>query len=149
MLWKIQSYASNAEGITVGYRDEADVQHDLDSLERSGKQISFSILKNGHKRLYNVMRETGWGVERLKAMAPTVRKFPPCNPRSGLLQDRMIILRRKLRISMSAAARNAGIPLHCWSSAEQGLHHPSPTSRTQIERLLNEHQIPVSTAPFH
>lgn len=59
------------EGISLrsvslkAYRDKADVLHDLDLIERSGKTISFSNLKKGHKRLYNVISETGWGRSRL------------------------------------------------------------------------------------
>ena len=48
------------------YREEADVRHDLDLLENQGMLLSFGTLKNGHKRLYNVILETGWGAERLK-----------------------------------------------------------------------------------
>jgi hypothetical protein len=48
------------------YRDEADVHHDLDLLEREGKTLCFDTLRRGYKRLYNVIRETGWGIERLK-----------------------------------------------------------------------------------
>lgn len=47
------------------YRDEADVHHDLDIIEQKGKTIYFKTLKCGHKRLYNVISETGWGRERL------------------------------------------------------------------------------------
>ncbi|MEI6177641.1 MAG: hypothetical protein WCS43_12175 [Verrucomicrobiota bacterium] len=129
------------------YRDEADVQHDLDLLERDGIRLSFSSLKNGHKRLYNVIRETGWGTKRLKRLPKTITKFPPCNPRSGLLRDRMIILRRRLRISMPTAARKAGVSKDCWSQAEKGQTKPYTGTVAKIERLLAEHGIPVSTAP--
>lgn len=47
------------------YRDEADVQHDLDLIERSGKPITYQTLKHGNSRLYNVILKTGWGLERL------------------------------------------------------------------------------------
>lgn len=48
------------------YRDAADVHHDLDLIEKEGKPLCFNTLRRGHKRLYNVIRETGWGIERLK-----------------------------------------------------------------------------------
>jgi hypothetical protein len=48
------------------YRDEADVHHDLDLLERAGKLLCCATLIIGHKRLYNVISETGWGAERLQ-----------------------------------------------------------------------------------
>ena len=47
------------------YRDETDVHHDLDLLEKAGKPLCFDTLRHGYKRLYNVIRETGWGRERL------------------------------------------------------------------------------------
>ncbi len=49
------------------YRDEADVNYDLDILERDGKPLGFRTLKRGYKRLYNVIRETGWGAGRLES----------------------------------------------------------------------------------
>ncbi len=56
----------NARAVsTESYRDEADVHHDLDILEREGKPLGFRTLKSGYKRLYNVIRETGWGAGRL------------------------------------------------------------------------------------
>lgn len=49
------------------YRDEADVHHDLDLIEQEEKTICFDTLRRGHKRLYNVISETGWGRERLQS----------------------------------------------------------------------------------
>lgn len=63
-----------SEGISLraisprAYRDRADVMHDLDLIERSGKSINFTSLKKGHKRLYNVISETGWGRNRLGSL---------------------------------------------------------------------------------
>lgn len=129
------------------YRDEADVLHDLDVLESEGVALNFSTLKNGHKRLYNVIRETGWGASRLKNLTPILTKFPACNPRSGLLKDRMIILRRRLRISMADAAKKAGLSLDCWSQLEKGESNPKAATIKKIEELLVEYNIPVSTQP--
>jgi hypothetical protein len=53
------------------YRDEADVHHDLDVLEKAGKPLCFQTLRRGYKRLYNVIRETGWGQERLSGNSST------------------------------------------------------------------------------
>jgi len=129
------------------YRDEADVLHDLDLLEKQGLALTFSTLKNGHRRLYNVIRETGWGVDRLGPPQRAPLKFPPCNPRSGLLRDRMIILRRRLRISRAEAADMAGISLACWDDTEHGQTTPKASTVEKIERLLVEHKIPISTMP--
>lgn len=52
------------------YRDKSDVINDLDLIARSGKPINFQTLKRGHKRLYNVISETGWGKNRLGSMKP-------------------------------------------------------------------------------
>jgi hypothetical protein len=131
------------------YRDEADVDHDLDLLECRGEPLTHSniiSLKNGGSGLYKVMRETGWGMGRLKRKVAPIA-FPPCNPRSGLLRDRMIILRRKLRIDIAAAANMAGICSRSWSEIERGLYKPRPGSLGKIERLLAEHGILVSTVP--
>ena len=129
------------------YRDEADVLHDLDLLVSDGTLPNFSTLKKGNKRLYNVIRETGWGAARLKSEPRRPFKYPPCDPRSGLLRDRMIILRRRLRISTVAAAHKAGLSMDCWIAIEKGETKPKPPTVAKIERLLDEHQIPVSTAP--
>lgn len=62
------------EGISLravspkAYRDKSDVLNDLDLIARSGKPINFQTLKKGHKRLYNVISETGWGKNRLGSM---------------------------------------------------------------------------------
>lgn len=62
---------ANAEGLDPSwvairrYRTEADVLHDLDELAKAGKPLHFTTLKNGYKRLYNVILETGWGATRL------------------------------------------------------------------------------------
>ena len=128
------------------YRDEADVDHDLDVLEREGKSLTHSILTHGASGLYLVMRETGWGMKRLKRQVPPLT-FPPCNPRSGLLRDRMIILRRRLRITMTEAAAKAGICSRSWGDIEGGKIIPTIRTSPKIERLLEAHQIPVSTAP--
>lgn len=64
------------EGISLqavspkAYRDKADVLNDLDLIARSGKPINFQTLKKGHKRLYNVISETGWGKNRLGSLKP-------------------------------------------------------------------------------
>ena len=51
------------------YRDEDDVEHDLDLLESEGKRLCCSnFLNTKYKRLYNVVKETGWGIERLEKM---------------------------------------------------------------------------------
>ena len=128
------------------YRDEADVDHDLDVLEREGKPLTHSMLTHSASGLYLVMRETGWGMKRLKRQVPPLT-FPPCNPRSGLLRDRMIILRRRLRITMTEAAEKAGICSKSWGDIEGGKIIPTIRTSPKIERLLEEHQIPVSTAP--
>ena len=47
------------------YRDESDVHHDLDMLERAGKPLCYTSFKRGYLTLYNVIRKTGWGRERL------------------------------------------------------------------------------------
>ena len=132
------------------YRDEADVHHDLDVLEREGNLLTYGTLKalDGGSGLYLVMRETGWGMDRLKRKVVTPIAFPPCNPRSGLLRDRMILLRRRLRIGVAAAANKAGICSKSWGEIERGKHKPSADSTVKIERLLAEHDIPVSTEPF-
>ena len=144
------------EGIAAGvvsrttYRDEADVHHDLDLLEREGKVLTYGTLrtmKNGGSGLYLVMRETGWGMERLKRKVVPPSKFPPCNPRSGLLCDRMIILRRRLRMGIVAAASKAGLCSKWWSEIEKGQRKATAATAAKIERLLTEYQIPVSTAP--
>ena len=59
----------------------------------------------------------------------------------------MIILRRRLRISAATAADKAGISMDTWIDAEKGLRKPKPATVEKIERLLEEHRIPVSTAP--
>jgi len=132
---------------TQVYRDEADVQHDLDLLEGQGKPLTYGTLKNGHGRLYKTIRETGWGAERLIKEPAKPTRFPPCNPRSGLLRDRMVILRRRLRISMGKAAEKAGFSIDTWAVIENGQGKPKPATVAKIERLLEEHHIPVSTAP--
>jgi len=48
------------------YRDEADVHHDLDLLERQGKTLCYDALRHGYKNLYEVILKTGWGAERLR-----------------------------------------------------------------------------------
>jgi phosphoglycolate phosphatase-like HAD superfamily hydrolase len=48
------------------YRDKSDVHHDMDMLEQSGLPLCFDTLRRGHKRLYNVIMDTGWGRERLE-----------------------------------------------------------------------------------
>jgi hypothetical protein len=121
------------------YRDEADVQHDLDVLEYEGKPITFSTLKNGHWRLYNVIRETGWGLERLTKLPTILTKFPPCNPRSGLLRDRMVMLRRKLSISVATAASKAGICVDTWAAIERGHAKTKAMTVSKIEKLLAKH----------
>jgi hypothetical protein len=47
------------------YRTEADVLHDLGELAKEGRPLHFKTLKNGYRRLYNVILETGWGATRL------------------------------------------------------------------------------------
>ena len=123
------------------YRDEVDVHHDLNLLERAGKILCYDTLKRGHKTLYNVIRKTGWGRDRLSNPPRIMTKFPPCNPHSGLLQDRMILLRRKLNISISTAAGMAGITPECWSKNEKRLVVPIAPTIEKIEGLLAEHDI--------
>ena len=127
------------------YRDEADVQHDLDELERKGSALTPDSLRNG--ALYRAITANGWGAERLTAKVRQPTKYPPCNPRSGLLRDRMIILRRRLRICMVGAAEKAGTSVRTWTDIEYGRGKPKPETVAKIERLLEDHQIPVSAAP--
>jgi hypothetical protein len=47
------------------YRDEADVHHDLDLIEKAGLCICFKYLWDEHRGLYNTISKTGWGRERL------------------------------------------------------------------------------------
>lgn len=51
------------------YRDEDDVHHDLDLIEATGKPLCFTTLRKRHKRLYNVISETGWGRGRLVSLS--------------------------------------------------------------------------------
>lgn len=129
------------------YRDEADVHHDLDLLERAGKPLTYGTLRHGHVRLYAVIRETGWGAGRLTGLTGPHEKHPSCNPRSGLLRDRMIVLRRELDIGRAEAAAKACIARECWNYIERGQRQPKAATVAKIERLLEEHHIPVSTAP--
>ena len=96
---------------------------------------------------YNVIWKTGWGAERLKPKPPTPHKYPPCNPNSGLLSDRMIVLRRRLCIGVNAAAKKADICNTTRDDIEKELTNRKPATVAKIERLLEEYQIPVSTAP--
>ena len=128
------------------YRDEADVQHDLDLLEREGKPLNFNTLIHGHGRLYKTIRETGWGAERVESR-PLPVIFPPLNPRMELLRNRMIDLRRKHHMSMATAASKAGISGECWDGIETKQVKTKETSIAKIERLLEEYQIPISTMP--
>jgi hypothetical protein len=131
------------------YRDEADVQHDLDLLEREGKPLTVDTLislKNGLYGLYLVMTETGWGRERLTRKVVPPSAFPPCDPRSKLLRDRMISLRRRLRISIAAAAVKAGVSAKAWGRNEKR-GTPAAATAEKIEWLLAEHHIPGSTEP--
>lgn len=63
----------------VTYRDEADVHHDLDLLESAGLTLGFHSLRHGYWRLYRVIRDTGWGSERLKSKARTPVSLPASN----------------------------------------------------------------------
>jgi len=126
------------------YRDEADVQHDLDVLEREGSSLTPDSLKNG--ALYRAITANGWGTERLTAKVRQPTLYPPCNPHSGQLRDRMILLRRRLRICTDAAAGKTGISRKTWANIENGQVKARETSVEKIERLLEEHQIHVSAA---
>jgi DNA-binding XRE family transcriptional regulator len=146
-----------AEGIdpaavaTAVYRDEADVQHDLDRLEREWGALDRQALIRDHKRLYNVIMQTGWGTDRLQrlqglqgvAAHPVI---PPCDPSYGPLRNRMIRLRQKRKFTLLAAAREAGVSLGCWRNIERGLVKPSEESERKIVRLLRRNRIPVNTA---
>ncbi len=125
------------------YRDEADVHHDLDLLESEVHVLTDGLIRRRNSGLRLVMMQTGWGEERVKRKVVTPIAFPPCNPRSGLLCDRMIILRRRLRIGIAAAADKAGICSRSWGEIERGQHKPSVDSIRKIERLLAEYDIPV------
>ena len=57
------------------------------------------------------------------------------------------ILYRRLRVSMAVAAGKVGIRLECRCEIENGLVKPKTATVAKIERLLQEHQISVSTAP--
>ena len=59
----------------------------------------------------------------------------------------MILLRRKLRISVAIAADKVGLCMESWYEIEKKLVKPKPATVAKIELLLAEHQIPVSTAP--
>lgn len=50
------------------YRHAEDVHHDLDLIEQRGLRLCYQTLKNGHKRLYQVILDTGWGLERLEGV---------------------------------------------------------------------------------
>lgn len=118
------------------YRDEADVLHDLDLIGSKGTVITFSTLKNGYRQLYETINATGWGAERLQVEPVYPSKYPPCNPNSGLLRDRMIVLRRTLRIGVAIAAGKVGISTGCWIKIETGKVKPKAASIEKIERLL-------------
>ena len=90
--------------------------------------------------------QTGWGVERLTKLRAILTKFPPCNPRSGLLRDRMIMLRRKLCISMDTAAGKTGICVDTWTAIERGHTKTKAATVSKIKKLLAKHRIPVSAA---
>jgi hypothetical protein len=122
------------------YRDEADVHHDLDTLKREGKSLTWGLIKNCNPGLNLVMLNTGWGTERLK-LYPYTFKYPTYDPKSELLKDRMILLRSNLGIGKLAAANMARICSRLWSDVERGLSEPSAPKREQIERLLQEHGI--------
>ena len=58
------------------YRDKADVIHDLDLIEQEGKILKHDTLRDGHSRLYNIMLETGWGLERLVVLPRPPKRAP-------------------------------------------------------------------------
>ena len=129
------------------YRDETDVRHDLDLLERKGAPLTNPEFEKANPRLNQVIRKTGWCADRIQHRSRRPTDYPECNPRSGLLEDRMILLRRKLQIGATEVAAMAGISRHSWTWIENGEVKPRPASLKKIERLLEDHQIPVSSAP--
>jgi DNA-binding XRE family transcriptional regulator len=98
-----------------------------------------------HKRLYNVILETGWGADRLQD-APAQPVIPSCHPSYGPLRNRMILLRQKRMFTLLAAAREAGVSLGCWRNIEQGLVKPSEESERKIGQLLKINRIPAKPA---
>ncbi len=77
------------EGISIHlvdsttFRDAADVHHELDLVEKKGMPLTHnSLIKLGHYRLYNVIRNTGWGAERMLCTTPlgTVSAKPWLGP---------------------------------------------------------------------
>ena len=139
-----------AEGIPVrlvapeAYRDETDVHHDLDAMEREGIPLTYNSISKCNPGLNLVMKQKGWGDERIRPIErkPYVFRYPPCNPHSGRLSDRMILLRRKLGIGIKAAATKAGICSRSWGEIEREEHGTSAATRALIEKLLMEHGIP-------
>jgi hypothetical protein len=143
-----------AEGInpavvaTAVYRDETDVQHDLDRLEGEWGAIDRQVLIRDHKRLYNVIMEAGWGADRIQGLpgAAAHPVIPPCDPSYSPLRNRMILLRQKRMFTLLAAAREAGMSLGCWRNIELGLVTPSEESERKIVRLLRRNRIPTNSA---
>jgi hypothetical protein len=123
---------------SITYRDEADVQNDLDLLEREGKLLCSSIIRKANFRLYNKILQTGWGAERIKLM----QTYPPCNPDSGLLHDRMILLRMRLALSIEAVSKKAGIFSETWANVERSKKARSEATLKKIECFLEEHGFP-------
>jgi hypothetical protein len=66
---------------SAAYRDEEDVRHDLDLLENSGARLDLPTLYRDHKRLYNVIKSTGWGADRIKPGLQAPHCSPPGVPR--------------------------------------------------------------------
>lgn len=131
------------------YRDESDVHHDLDAMEREGVSLTYNSICKRNPGLNLVMKQKGWGDERVRPIErkPYIFRFPPCNPRSGRLSDRMILLRRKLGIGIRAAATKAGICSKTWGEIEREGHGTSTATRALIEKLLMEHGIPSPDSP--
>lgn len=124
---------------TETYRHADDVHHDLDELAAEGKPLTFTHIKAKSSILYKTINEQGWAQERMTTM-PRKLKFPKCDPRSGKISDRMIMLRRKLLTTQEKAAEMADIPQTIWSDIERGKTTDSKYLEN-IETLLQEHRI--------
>ena len=128
---------------TVTYRDEADVMHELDLLEEAGLPLTFkTFYDNDLKGLYSAIMKTGWGLERLKVKRVMTARFPAFDPLSRQLRDRMIMLRHKLEISRTSAAKQVGLSFSSWCNLENGEGEADASSIHKIEKFLTQHNTP-------
>ena len=122
------------------YRSEADVLHDLQLIKASGGILSFKDIGAHSFRLYEAIREHGWGRSLLEKR-PQIIKFPECDPKSGLLKDILIVWRRRLKISRKEAASLLGVTANRYGHIEGLNRSPRPEELENIKKRLKEAKI--------